>query len=366
MKVMFIMPKMGVGGIEHVWLKILDGLKKNNIECILAVAKNEGILLEEAKKITPVRIFSPHSVIGFIPGLIRLLKNEKPTHIITAFEDVGLLSWISLSLSKSNAIWIHSVHNTHSKEGMPLRLKDKLRFIMENFFARHYYNKVDKIISVSKGITNEIISDYKISPIKIETIYNPVIPSNMLKTDSIKLIVKPKNYKIISLGRLHYQKGFDILIEAAMSFQGEWTLEIWGDGPEYSNLQKKITELKLDHKVFLKGYTPTPLKIIAMADIFILSSRFEGLGNVLIEAMACQCQLIATNCKHGPSEILEDGKYGQLIPSEDPAELANAVNNVIIKGFQIKNESLINQAKKFTIEKSVNEWVSIIKSIPKK
>lgn len=362
MKVMFIMPKMGVGGIEHVWLKLLKGFTSKGIECRLAVAKAEGKLLEEAKNIVPVDIFSPYSILGFVPGLTNLLKKEKPTHIITAFEDVGFLSFISIKLAGINPIWIHSVHNTHSPEGRPSNIKGKIRYYLENKLAKFYYHYTNKIVAVSNGVKNEIINDYQIPSEKIFTIYNPVITTDMnnfIRNDNQK--TQNDTWKLVSIGRLHHQKGYDILIKAAQLLKYSWILEIWGEGDEHNILQEKIRELGLVNKVFLKGYTSTPFEIMKDADIFILSSRHEGLGNVLIEAMASQCQLIAADCKYGPSEILENGKYGKLVSSNDPHSMADAINQTMEgKGF-VQYNLLKNQANNFSEKKSIDAWIHILK-----
>jgi len=358
-KVMFIMPKIGIGGIEHAWLKLIEELQKQDVNCHLAVAKKEGLLLKNAQAIVKTSFFSSKSIFYFINGLCKLLRHEKPTHVVTAFEDVGFLTWLSIKISNIDTIFIHSVHNTLYTETPPKDIFKKSRFILEKYLSKIFYKYTDKIVTVSNGLKDEIIEYFKINENKIHVIYNPVIP-NDFKYIKKENVLDLNFFKITSIGRLHYQKGFDNLIRAVKYIQGSFILEIWGDGPEKNKLESLITSEKVEKKVFLKGYSNEPFETLQKSDIFVLSSRYEGLGNVLIEAMACQCQLISTDCKHGPIEILENGKFGQIVGKNNPKDIAIAINNIIDKKILFDHQSLIQRSSHFTVEVSTKKWIELI------
>ena len=152
-----------------------------------------------------------------------------------------------------------------------------------------------------------------------------VIPNAVSKTYKRTASDKKKNI-IISVGRLAYQKGFDTLIKAFMIFRekhNEYQLHIYGDGPDKSSLLNLCNELMATNYVFLKGISNEAIKYVSEAKIFVLSSRFEGMPNALLEAMSTGTACISTNCDYGPDEIINDGRNGFLVPVDNINELAN-------------------------------------------
>jgi glycosyltransferase involved in cell wall biosynthesis len=138
--------------------------------------------------------------------------------------------------------------------------------------------------------------------------------------------------EIVAAGRLVKQKGFDILIGSfaliAASHPG-WSLTIYGDGPDRASLEAQIRALGLDDRVSLPGVTNDLASALAKAGLFVLASRYEGYPNVLVEALAASCPVVATNCPGAVAEILGNGKYGLLAPCEDKHALAAALTRAI-------------------------------------
>ena len=136
---------------------------------------------------------------------------------------------------------------------------------------------------------------------------------------------------LVAAGRLAPWKGFADLIRAMklIPAQRRARLMILGDGPLRGELQALISELGLDDTVRLLGYVENPLKYFARADVFVLSSHVEGLPNVLVEAMMCGCTPVSTDCPTGPREVLQDGKYGYLVPMRDPVAMAAGIEKAL-------------------------------------
>jgi glycosyltransferase involved in cell wall biosynthesis len=135
---------------------------------------------------------------------------------------------------------------------------------------------------------------------------------------------------VVAVGRLSRQKGFDVLIEAharALRAGMEHQLAIIGEGPDRNALEQLILQLRVRHSVSLLGFRDNPHAIMGRADLFVLSSRYEGFPLVLIEALALGLPIIATDCIAGPSEALAGGRYGDLVPVEAPDALAEALCN---------------------------------------
>lgn len=173
-----------------------------------------------------------------------------------------------------------------------------------------------------------------------------------------------KNKKIISLGRFHIQKGFDHLIEAFKLIADkneEWILEIYGEGEEKISLQKMIEENNLQQRVFLKPVTKEVEKVLSDASIYAMSSRWEGFGLVVTEALECGVPVVAFNTT-GPTQILEGHDCGILVERENVDAFAQALNSLINDDEYCKRLSLnaIERAKDFSVETIANEWLNII------
>lgn len=162
-----------------------------------------------------------------------------------------------------------------------------------------------------------------------------VIPNPVLRVETVCQAAREPGTSwktVISLGRLSREKGFDLLIDAfslvASEFPG-WALEIWGEGPERSNLERRIAEKGLVERIRLAGQTRSPHEKLSQADLFVLSSRVEGFPNVLGEAMALGLPVLAADCPSGPRQIIRDGVDGLLVEPGDPAALAAGMRRLI-------------------------------------
>jgi len=171
-----------------------------------------------------------------------------------------------------------------------------------------------------------------IDPDRIEVIYNPVLPPGGIQlepdADPAAPFRRPGEALVVAMGRLVPAKDFATLIRAFAHLRTRRAarLVIFGEGEERERLTALIEELRLDASVALPGYTAQPYAALAGADVLALSSRWEGFGNVLVEAMAVGTPVVATDCPSGPREILEDGRWGRLVPPGDAATLADALD----------------------------------------
>ena len=265
----------------------------------------------------PVAELAPRGMHQFVPGVCKVIKRWQPTHVVTAFADVATLTWAALRLIKNQARWIHGVHSTHGRVIARPGLRASLRYRIDTRLAGFVYRRVDAIVAVSEGVRSEILGQFSVKSSKVTTIYNPVVPDIALRVVAEQRHSEDQPFRIVAIGRLVRQKGFDVLIRAMSNVPMPWQLDIWGDGPERSQLQKLILDSGLASFIHLRGYTLDPFNVLRHADLFVLPSRYEGLPTTVVEALVCQCQIVATDCPHGPREILQDGELGQLVRVED-------------------------------------------------
>ncbi len=361
MKILFVMPKLPIGGVERVFLILLEQLMQIDIDCRLALRQRRGELVPQAAALVPIDEFAPNGIHQFVRGLARVLKRERPTHVITAFPDVGWLTWLAIRDAHSDAKWVHSAHSSHAWSGRRPGVLGLVRHWLDNRMAGFCYRHANAVVAVSNGVRNEIINDFiSIDQNKVITIYNPAVPESELKPVERDLPCPNRPYKMVSIGRLVRQKAYDVLIAAMAHVSGNWQLDIWGDGPERELLQAIIKRHGLDNRVRLRGHTVTPFDIMRQADAFVLASRHEGLPNVLIEALTCQCQIVSANCPHGPVEILGDGRYGQLVAVENPVALAQAIQRVVTGEHFVAPALLLDRARAFSAERSVKQWINLL------
>lgn len=360
MKILFVLPRMVAGGVERVTLSLIRGFQNDGHECALALRHAYGEFLVEAQSLCQVYELAPHGLYQFVPNLARLIRTSEPTHIVTAFADVAVLTWMAMRIAKTEAHWVHGVHNTHALIAAQPGVFGHFRFWLDGRAAAFVYRRADKIVAVSNGVREEILHRFVDASERVITIYNPVVSNQDLREVPEPRHDPTEPYSIVALGRLVRQKGFDILIEAMTHVPGSWRLDIWGEGEDRQMLQALIADRCLQDRIQLRGYTANPLPALRHADLFVLSSRWEGFGVVLVEALACQCQIVATDCPQGPREILEDGKFGQLVPSGCPDALGSAIMRAISGRMRVEPILMLRRASAFSCGASCAAWSAML------
>jgi len=237
------------------------------------------------------------------------------------------------------------------------------------YLSRYAYRNADKIIALSKGVKIDLINRYRINENKIFIVNNPVdlqyINNQQGKNNDLLNHIKNKKegeFHIISIGRLVEQKGYDLLIRAFSLLKiDNIYLTILGEGRERESLEKLVNFLNITDKVFIQGYCDNPYVNLYHSDLFVLSSRWEGFGHVIVEAMACETPVIAFNCNSGPSEIIENNINGILCFPESINELSDAIKNIYenqhLKGLIVKNA--LKNMQKYDHNKIANEYIKV-------
>jgi glycosyltransferase involved in cell wall biosynthesis len=188
---------------------------------------------------------------------------------------------------------------------------------------------------VSAGVSDELHRIASVPQDRIHILYNP-IDLKRIATLSEENLDDPwfqagQPPVIVSTGRLHPQKDFPTLLQAMklLGSDPKIRLVILGEGQERTALEELIRRFALRDHVRLIGFKANPYAYMSRASVFVLSSAWEGLSNVLIEALACGCRIVSTDCPYGPSEILENGEYGVLVPVRNPEALAKAIRKIL-------------------------------------
>lgn len=363
---MFVLPRMVMGGVERVTLNLIAQFQSEGIDCTLALGRCYGEMLDEAERITAVHEIAGKGVYQFVPRLAALIREWQPTHIIVVFSDVCLLTLWARNWAHSSAAVVCGVHNSHGRETTRSGFWGRVRHMIDNHISAMIYRRVEAVVADSFGVEMEITESFRFPMNRVRTIYNPVLTAQ----DAAMIANRTANtrspiLRIVSIGRLARQKGFDILIDAmkALEDRSDWRLDIYGDGPDRGDLEMQIEHQKLSDRVRLMGYTKDPINCLLDADVFVLSSRHEGLPTVLVLAVACGTQVVSTDCPHGPREILDNGAFGVLVHTEDSSALAEGINRVLSGQYRFDPAMLRKRAQDFTVESSAARWRSLLVEI---
>ncbi len=294
---------------------------------------------------------------------VKYIKKEKPNIILSVLIPANIISLLSkIHLGQFLRIII-SERNTITS-----LLKNKTDRNIWLSLISELYPKSNGIIAVSYGVANDLLKILNGCEGKIKVIYNPVSIEEILEKSKEPInhpFFKEKVPVILSCGRLHPQKDFTTLIKAfsILCKNIDARLIILGKGSEKMKLKKLIRELGIEEKVDLPGFVLNPYPYMKNASVFVLSSIYEGLSNVIIEALACGCPVVSTDCPSGPREILENGKYGKLVPVKDYQKLAQAILDTINN--PPNPQFLIKRAMDFSSDLIIQEYIKFINEILK-
>jgi len=256
-------------------------------------------------------------------------------------------------------------------QGNPSPLLKKQNFLVRKI-TKMIYKKIDKSISVSKELSEHIKTCFKLKKDQCSFVYNCVNP------DIFKLKSEPIEEKIFDFDlpfiltacRLDlYSKDFKTLIEAykIINSQINCYLVIIGDGPDRDKIKKMVDDLKLTEKVLMLGYQKNPYKWMKKAKAFVLSSFFEGFSLVLVEAMACDCPVVSSDCDFGPREIIDNGVNGFLVPVGDAKLMAQRIVE-LLKNENLRQDFIRNSQRtiqKFSFENMIAGYKKIIQEVLK-
>lgn len=360
-RIAFLTDKMSTGGVGRVLLNFANELSSRGVKVDLVVSKKKGPYIEILSPSVKIFEIGTTNRIGALPKLTAYLFFNRPAVMAT---DRLRLNFLALDAARLTRSKTKVSMTAHVPLSMRLaRLKPSKRKRMEKRI-RAYIPRNHSLIGVSKGVVNDMVQNLHFPSDKVHLVYNPIINKEMF--EMAQEVVDHPWFKekelpiLLSAGRFYDQKDFPTLING---FEKLWKrlkcrLVILGEGEQKEEIEKLSRQKGLSEYIFMPGFVINPYKFMAQADLFVLSSKWEGFGNVLAEAMALGTPVVSTNCPYGPSEILEDGKYGPLVPVGDAGALAHAMEKVLKA--PIPRELLKKGAARFTVEQSAQDFTKVL------
>lgn len=352
------------GGAERVTLDVIKHLDKSYFEPTILVVNYFGELVSavpEDIKVIPLLKESENSYFHLFKLIRTVLKAAKQSDLIIGSLEMTptYLASITSVLTKKPAIgWVH----------IDVKHYPKINFPIHRYLTHKLYKKLKVVIAVSDGVKRSFEEMFPNLQVVVKRIYNPIrideIESLVLEQNDLEDKEEPI---ILGIGRLSEVKGFDDLIRAHKYLLNQKIpnkLVILGEGELRTSLEQLIQELQVQDSVILKGFVKNPYKYLRTANVFVLSSRYEGFSIVVAEALAVGVPVVSTDCQSGPAEILQDGKFGTLSPLNDYKALAkNIMITLQNEPTEQQKNMRIERANDFSLKKIIPEYEKLFDSV---
>ncbi len=325
------LPGLYDGGAERTLLNLAEGIATKGFPVDLVLARAEGPYLEDVPESVRVVDLNAARVLTCLPALIRYLRSERPSAMLATLYANIIAVWAR----RITGIPIRIVLNEQNTLTSVSNGEHDLRWKLYPELAKWFYPWADCVTAVSQGVADDLIKVIGLMPNRLQVVYNPIVTTDLFRKSKMPLehpwFRNGEPPVILGVGRLTAQKAFDVLIEAFAQVRKtqQARLIILGEGEQRPLLEALIKRLGLEADVELPGFVANPYPYMAHARLFVLSSRWEGLPTVLVEAISLRTPVIATDCPSGPLEILKGGRYGRLVPVDDPVALAWAMQSVL-------------------------------------
>jgi len=359
------MPGLTIGGVERVMLELAKSFCKKGIVVDLVVSDASGPLKNAIPSGVQVIDLKARRVLWSFPRLVKYLRKCRPDAIISAKDYQNI---VVLWAVKFSDVVTKTIVTTHIDVSVDWKQSKGLKSRLIPYLVRYCYPWADHVVTVSQGARNSLAKIAGLPMEKIKVIYNPVLtPELLVKADEPldhPWFAPEEPPVVLSVGRLTEQKDYTTLIQAFALVRKERSarLMILGDGEDRPKLEALVQELGLEGEVALPGFVDNPYKYMKRAKVFVLSSKWEGLPTVLIEALACGCPVVSTDCPSGPAEILEGGKWGPLVPVGDVHSLAKAILQVLER--PPDRELLRKRGLEFHVERAVQQYLELLRAYP--
>lgn len=373
----FVVPVIGLGGVGKYIITLANELSKFDYKIHVYISQPNGYVNKKLSDrilvyLSNRKIMRPFYFIEEVVRLYNYIKKLRPDIIISASSiNYNFLILLLLNISKARTKFIITVHTIYDLKEINSNkisiIKKIINIFNMNFMLPVVYSRANKIIAVSQSIKKHLVEMYRIDSNLIEVIYNPVNMDEIIEksNDDIDDKIFKDHYPIIlAVGRLEPVKQFDLLIKIAKNltnFYSKLGLIILGEGNERKRLEQLIGQLEMENHVIMPGYKENPYAYMKKADLFVITSKREGMSLVLVEAMACGCKIVSLDCLGAIREILENGKWGRIVSSNE----VNAFGVIIKEELQKehKKKDLIEHAQKYSQKKSINDYLRLIESI---
>jgi len=358
-RVAVFLPALAGGGAERSMVNLCGGFVRRGAGVDLVLGQAEGPYLSDLDPAIRVIDLKATGVLPKLRGLAGYLKREQPCGLISVLDNINLAAFAKRLAGAKSRIVINVQNNVSADLASHRGLKGALK----PWLMRKTYPWADNVTCVSGGVADDLASQACFAPQQLKVIYNPV------RLDTVRqLALEPASHPwladesvpvIVAAGRLTQQKDYPTLLKAFAMLRRDRDVRliILGEGELRGELESQIKALSLTGAVALPGFTANPYAFMARCSLFVMSSAWEGLPTVMIEALGCGATVVSTDCPSGPREILDKGKFGRLVPVGDADALAAAMGASLDEPKQTDRSHA--RADDFAADKIVDQYLEL-------
>jgi glycosyltransferase involved in cell wall biosynthesis len=356
-RVALFLPSLGGGGAERVMVTLANALAERRFAVDLVLWTESGPLRSLLYEKVHVVALGTHNPVRLVFGFARFLKTSKPDVVISALFVGNIIAALAKAASRSRT---HLILTEHVAIGTYLRNEARrFRRLCIPPLMRLTYLLAQDIVAVSRGAAQSLAPVLgKTTSKRITVIYNPI---NLARIEAMAGADETASWNvptIINVGRLVEQKDQETLVRAFAKVRSRrpCRLVILGEGEKREVLVALAQKLGVGSEVLMPGFMANPYSWMKKSAVFVLSSKFEGLPTVLIEAMQCGIPVISADCPSGPAEILEHGQWGRLFLPGDVDALASAIEDALDGKLVV---DVRRRATDFSIVAAVSRYVAL-------
>jgi glycosyltransferase involved in cell wall biosynthesis len=354
------------GGVERQSLIIAEEFRRHGADVTLVLHRLRGELLDQVPVGLRVVDLNSSRTLMDVPGLARFLRTTKPDILLSNVDLNNVAALLAKAVSFSGTKVVICQHNPIS---VSFVADEDWLYQYVAFLYRTLSPLICRAVAVSHGVAVELGAIARLPADRVLTINNPVVGPDF-RARSEEAADHPwfqdaAGPVFVTAGRLVPQKDHETMIRALAIHRrhGRGRLLILGVGPRHDALVDLVDRLNLTDAVEFLGFRSNALPLFRQADAFLLSSRCEGFGNVIVEALGCGTPVISTSCVHGPAEILDNGRYGVLVEPQNPAALARAMNEVATLRDRFPAEMLRQRAEQFSYAACASRYMTLFKML---
>jgi glycosyltransferase involved in cell wall biosynthesis len=321
-RIIFIVPSMEGGGSERVISILVKHLSREKFDIILVLLKKKGEYLDSLPSDIPIIDLNVNAARFAIFKIRNIIRKLNPDIVFSTLGHLNILISILIPFLAPKIKFI-----ARESSIVSLRKNQKYLTALFDFLYKTFYNNFDWIICQSDYMMNDLYNHYKIEKEKMIVINNPVDIENIntLSKESANLLFEKEKINLLAVGRLENVKGYDLLLQTLSELNSNYHLTIIGEGSEENVLKTLARTLNVENQINFLGFQKNPYKYMRQADLCILSSRYEGLPNVVLEANVCGTPVVAFECPGGTAEIIENGINGFLVECGNIKELKSKI-----------------------------------------
>ena len=355
-RIAILLPDLRPGGAERMHVTLARHWLQQGVDVDFVLQRNTGELLAEVPDDATVFDMRAGRVRRILLPLMKYLRERSPAAVLAAMWPLTVMCPLAARICGYRG---RVVVSEHAPQSLSYADRGHLHNIFMMTSMRACYPWADHRVAVSRGVAEDMSRLSGLEIDKFDVIHNPAATGRVLQRADCNLPFSCKGPLILTVGSLKKVKRHDLLIRAfALLRIPAACLVILGEGAERRKLEDLARELGVGHRIHMPGFQGGPGPWYARADLFVLSSDHEGFGNVIVEALEQGTPVVCTDCPSGPREILDDGKYGALVPTDNVDALAKAMEDSLSRGHD--RELLKGRARAFSVDQAAAKYLNLL------